>query len=74
MLYIIQALRTTYHTERKAYPRLNDLIDMLEEDDWGPDMRHILIDIDNLLIDINQPVTYKPLGCITARIRGKKDD
>jgi hypothetical protein len=57
MKYIIQALRTTYHTERKAYPGLNDLINQLESYD-EQSVTHceygaVLLDINDTIHDIN---------------------
>jgi len=60
MKYIIQALRYTYHTERKAYPGLNDLINQLEDEGYNksdPDAFYdILLDINVSLCDINLPI------------------
>lgn len=61
MHYIVKALRTTYHSERKVYPGLNDLINKLDKP--GSSCNHagtgsyisILLDIDDILHDINQP-------------------
>jgi hypothetical protein len=58
MIYIIQALRYTYHTERKAYPGLNDLINQLEDEDTLRDVYdtiYTLLSIDESLHDINLP-------------------
>jgi hypothetical protein len=59
MKYIIQALRNTYYTERKAHPGLNDLINMAEDDYINNDFDECfgaLEDIDTLLHDINLPI------------------
>lgn len=55
MQYIIEALRTTYHNERKAYSGLNDLINMLEADDLlsTDGFYAVLADINDLLHDIS---------------------
>ena len=62
MKYIRQALNYTYRTERKAYPGLNDLIDMLDSSKLNYyEYVGVLRDIDNLLHDINQPIREEPL-------------
>ena len=62
MKYIRQALNCTYRTERKAYPGLNDLIDMLDSSKLHYyEYVGVLRDIDNLLHDINSPIREEPL-------------
>lgn len=68
MKYILNALRYTYHTERKAYPGLNDLINMLDGELVNTphlidasEVINLLLDIDDSLHDINQDVLEPPI-------------
>ena len=53
MEYIIKALRDTYYNERKAYPGLNDLINMLEKPMTREEVSDLMYDINELIGDIN---------------------
>ena len=55
MKYVIQALRTTYYNEVRAYEGLRDLINLLEAMD-GDDCHTygVICDIEDLLTDIKK--------------------
>ena len=61
MKYIIQALKFTYHTERKAYPELNDMINMLDQAEYSDEYYDTLVDVEDMLHDINLPTQEKPI-------------